>query len=68
MRTPWYKSKTLWVAIAEIIVGAIYGGIQTYQGSDDLRAAIILVISGVLQGALRLITTTPIGKLPTNRG
>lgn len=60
----WYKSTTLWVAAAEIVLGSVLAGLQAYQGGENINACIVLIVTGIITGALRFITTIPIGRLP----
>lgn len=52
----WWKSKTLWLAILQILMGIV--GQQS--GTTDSGTTTALIGSGVATGALRLLTTTKI--------
>lgn len=53
---PWWKSKTLWLAILQLVSAII--GEQT--GTMDMQTALALGGSGGAMAALRLITNTGI--------
>ena len=49
---PWWKSKTLWLAVLQIISGLV----GQYSGTTDATTSAALVGSGAAFGALRTIT------------
>jgi hypothetical protein len=53
---PWWKSKTLWLAIIQILAGLLGGG----TGTTDTPTSAALVTSGVLHGLNRFGTKGPI--------
>lgn len=50
----YYKSKTFWVGVIEVVVGVLLG----IQGI--LEAGVPLTIVGILKIVLRVVTTDPI--------
>jgi hypothetical protein len=61
MDKAWYESKTIWVGILEIVIGAL-GLVATFlQAGDYTPAAFVLLAVGVLTIVLRFLTSQPIG-------
>lgn len=57
MSTPWYKSKTILLGIAEIVIGVILG---IEAGAIAGAVGITMAICGAIQSILRLVTDTPV--------
>ena len=58
MTKKWYTSKTIWIAILEIGVGAVFAGIEAVPD----WTAIAMIAFGAGHTILRIITGQPIGK------
>lgn len=54
----WYLSKTIWISLAEIVVGAVFAA----KDSLDDKTGVALIIVGAVQAVLRLITNTGVEK------
>lgn len=58
---PWWQSKTLWIAVLQIVagvLGAILG--QEWIAGHPQATSVIVVIVGVLNAVLRSITSKPL--------
>jgi hypothetical protein len=60
MKKDWYKSKTIWVSILELLTGA--GGLLAtfLEAGDYTEASIVLLVTGILGLVLRKLTTQPL--------
>lgn len=58
MKKPWYKSKTFWFGIAQIMVGV--GEFLLSQDLDNIGLPV--VITGILTIVFRFLTKVPITK------
>ena len=56
----WFESRTLWIGVAEVLIGC--GGLlATFLEAGDYTApAIVLLVVGFMKIGLRLITVQPI--------
>jgi hypothetical protein len=55
----WYKSKTLWVGVVEILIGVL-GLVATFLGAGVFTPeAYVLLVVGALTILLRKLTDTP---------
>ena len=61
MDKAWYASKTIWVGILEIVIGALGLAATFLQAGDYTPAAFALLAVGVLTVVLRFLTSQPIG-------
>lgn len=52
----WYKSKAIWIAIIQAIIGIVIAAETVYPD-----AGIVLIGKSILDIVLRVLTTTPIG-------
>jgi len=57
MSKPWWKSKTIWVSICEVVVGCVFAVGETIPDT----AGVALIITGAVQAVLRLVTGKSIG-------
>lgn len=63
-RKHWTRSRTLWIAALQVLLGvatllaASYGLIAQVVSAE--RAALIVIVSGVIQAALRVVTKTAV--------
>lgn len=60
MGKPWFKSKTVWAGIIEMLIGSL-GIIATFlEAGDFTLPSIVLLIVGILKIVLRYVTDTPL--------
>lgn len=54
---PWWKSKTIWVAVLTIIAGAVEASVDAIPQEYN---AYFLMVLGAANAAIRVMTTRPI--------
>jgi len=57
MSKSWWESKTIWVAICEVVVGCVFTVGETLPDTTGVA----LIITGAVQAVLRLVTGKTIG-------
>ncbi len=64
--TPWYKSRTVWVSLATMLIGALAIP-EVRQIIPPSWAPYLLALSGVVGLGLRLMTNTAIAGSPGDK-
>ncbi len=58
---PWWLSKTIWIAVLQIVSGVLASILaQEWVASHPQAVGVLIAIVGIINAVLRSITTKPI--------